>query len=86
MLRKLRIVPRFVGVVVGGWALSTAIIFGFLYSSVLQMMDDAERRELASIFENVQASIIAQGNAAQALSALVAGMPDVQQAMAAGDR
>jgi len=86
MLRQLRIVPRFVGTVVGGGIIATVLVFGFMYSSILQLMDDAERRELASIFENVKASITAQGHAAQAMSALVAGMPDVQQAMVAGDR
>jgi methyl-accepting chemotaxis protein len=86
MLRNIRIVPRFVGTIIGGGVIATAIIFGFLYSSVLQLLDDAERRELASIFENVEAAIASQGNAAQAMSALVAGIPQVQGAMASGDR
>lgn len=86
MLRQVRIVPRFVGTVVGGGIIATVLVFGFLYSNVLQLLDDAERRELASIFENVKASITSQGNAAQAMSALVAGIPDVQEAMANGDR
>lgn len=86
MLRQIRIVPRFVGTVVGGGVIATVLVFGFLYSSVQDLMNDAERRELASIFENVKASIASQGHAAQAMSALVAGIPDVQEAMASGDR
>ncbi len=86
MLRQIRIVPRFVGIVVGGGIVATVLVFGFLYSSVQQLMDDAEKRELASIFEGVTASIASQGSAAQAMSALVAGLPQVQDAMAAGDR
>jgi len=86
MLRNIRIVPRFVGTVVGGGVIATVLIFGFIHSSVLQLLEDAERRELASIFENVKASIVAQGSSAKAMSALVAGIPEVQQAIAAKDR
>ncbi|WP_406666341.1 methyl-accepting chemotaxis protein [Gallaecimonas sp. GXIMD1310] len=86
MLRQIRIVPRFVGTVVGGGVIATVLVFSFIYASVLQLLDDAERRELASIFDNVQASIASQGSAAEAMATLVAGIPAVQKDIATGDR
>ncbi len=86
MLRKIPIVPRFVGTLAGGAVIATVVVFTLIYSTVLHMLDTAEQRELSSIFNNIKSSIAATGSEAQAMSALVAGMPQVQDAMAAGDR
>ena len=50
------------------------------------LLADAERRELRSIFDNVSTAIASESLTAERLSALVASIPDVQQAMAANDR
>ena len=86
MLRNLPIVPRLVGTVLLGGACATALTLGLVYHVMVQSLEQAERRELEGLFDNVQADIQAQGTQAQAMSALVAGMPEVQQALAEGDR
>jgi methyl-accepting chemotaxis protein len=50
------------------------------------LVDRAERRELQSYYENIMASVHAEAAKATALSALVANIPEVQAAMANGDR
>ena len=46
----------------------------------------AEERELKSLFENVNATIALESRTAEMMSHLVANIPDVNEAMAAGDR
>ena len=46
----------------------------------------AEERELKSLFENVKATIAMESHSAEMMSNLVANIPDVNAAMAAGDR
>jgi methyl-accepting chemotaxis protein len=46
----------------------------------------AEDRELKSLFENVNATIAMESHSAEMMSNLVANIPDVNAAMAAGDR
>ncbi len=46
----------------------------------------AERRELRGLFDNISAAIDSEGRTAESLAALVAGTPDVQEAMANNDR
>lgn len=49
-------------------------------------VNDAELRELRGYFKAIEASMAAESRLATTLSALVAGMPPVQQAMADGNR
>ncbi|MEN8177505.1 MAG: methyl-accepting chemotaxis protein [Pseudomonadota bacterium] len=56
------------------------------FSHMGGMLQSSERSELAEIYENVLANVNAEGRLAQAMSALVAGIPHVQEAFAAGDR
>jgi methyl-accepting chemotaxis protein len=86
MLRSISIVPRLVGAVVGGGIAMTVVMLGLIYHEMMQTLDTAERRELEEVFESVQAKIAAKGDEARAMSALVAGIPRVQEAFAAGDR
>ncbi len=46
----------------------------------------AERRELRGLFDNISAAIDSEGRTAESLAALVAGIPEVQEAMANDDR
>ncbi len=50
------------------------------------MLSTAEENEIAEIYENVVASVASEGRLARAMSALVAGIPDVQEAFAKRDR
>jgi methyl-accepting chemotaxis protein len=56
------------------------------YSYMEDMLRTAEKNEIGEIFENVVASIESEGRMARAMSALVAGIPQVQQAFAERDR
>ena len=51
-----------------------------------KILRDAEENEIAEIYENVVASVESEGRLARAMSALVAGIPEVQQAFAEKDR
>ena len=86
MLRNISIVPRLVGVVVGGGIVMTALTLGLVYHQMSQTLGTAEERELSEVFRSVEASIASRGAEAQALSALVAGIPAVQEAFAADRR
>lgn len=50
------------------------------------LIAEAEQRELSSLFENITTAIGSEAQVAERLSALVAGLPPVQQAMAQNDR
>jgi len=50
------------------------------------LVSRAEQRELRSYYENITAAVAAEASKATALSALVANIPQVQAAMASGDR
>ncbi len=60
-----------------------ASLFFIRFESVLA---DTERRELRSIFDNISTAIASESLTAERLSALVASIPQVQQAMADNDR
>ena len=86
MLRNMPIVPRLVGSVLVGGALVGAIAFAIIFHHIEKGFQTAEQRELHALHNSVVAEIEALGQQALAGSALVAGVPDVQQAMKAGDR
>jgi methyl-accepting chemotaxis protein len=86
MLRNLPIVVRLVASILTGGALIGIIGFVVIYQYVAHGFQTAEQRELRALHTSVLAEIDALGQQALAGSALIAGMPSVQQAMAAGDR
>lgn len=86
MLRNVPIVPRLVGTVLAGGAVIGAVVFTIIYHLITNGFSTAEQRELNAVYQNVSAEIGALGNEAISLSALVAGMPSVQQAMKNQDR
>jgi methyl-accepting chemotaxis protein len=51
-----------------------------------QILRSAEKNEMGEIYENVVASVESEGRLARAMSALVAGIPQVQKAFAERDR
>jgi methyl-accepting chemotaxis protein len=56
------------------------------FSYMRNMLRSAEQNEIAEIYENVVASVESEGRLARAMSALVAGIPQVQQAFDERDR
>ncbi|MCB1773643.1 MAG: methyl-accepting chemotaxis protein [Gammaproteobacteria bacterium] len=86
MLRNLPIVPRLVGSVLLGGAVVGAIAFAVIVHHIEAGFQTAEQRELHALHDSVVAEIEALGQQALAGSALVSGIPEVQQAMKAGDR
>ncbi len=86
MLRNIPIVPRLVGTVLAGGAIVGAAVFILIYQLINDGFSTAEQRELRAVYQNVSAEIGALGNEAISLSALIAGMPSVQEAMKNQDR
>lgn len=86
MFRSLNITLRFVISTVTAMALIITIMLTIAFSSMQDALRSAEQKELEEVFENVMTSVAAQGRMAQTLSALVAGMPEVQKAFAEKDR
>ena len=61
------------------------LLFGALWI-VSDLIDRADRRELHSHYDFLQTVLQQEAHQATTMSALVASMPPVQQAMAQGDR
>lgn len=66
--------------------IAVAVIISVVQGSMNDIISEAEQRELHSIFENIQNSISAETRVAGAMSAVVAGIPQVQKAFAEKDR
>ena len=56
------------------------------FNYMKDMLRSAEENEISEIYENVVASVASEGRLAKAMSALVAGIPEVQSAFANRDR
>lgn len=84
--QKLRIGYR---IMIGVTALMLVTVTTLAYlmlQSLNQQIELSEKRELFGIFQNVKAAVAAEGRLAESLSAMVANIPDIQQAFATGDR
>jgi methyl-accepting chemotaxis protein len=64
---------------------STATLFA-VFSHMQGILQTVERDEIKAVYENVLQKVDAESRLAQTLSALVANIPQVQAAFAAGDR
>ncbi|MBU0808054.1 MAG: methyl-accepting chemotaxis protein [Gammaproteobacteria bacterium] len=67
-------------------ALTVAVLVSVFLSRFNNVIAEAEQRELRGLFNNISTAIASEAVMSERLSALVAGLPDVQQAMANGDR
>ncbi|WP_346351507.1 methyl-accepting chemotaxis protein [Oceanimonas sp. AH20CE76] len=86
MFRKVNIGTR-LSVGVGGLMVITVIAMSFFYlANANRLIEQAEKRELQSLFDAVNAQIDTQALFAEAMSAMVAAQPDVQQRFASADR
>jgi methyl-accepting chemotaxis protein len=86
MFRNIGISMRFVIATVVAVIL---VLFATQFTSfnyMKEMLRTAEENEISEIYENVVASVASEGRLARAMSALVAGIPGVQEAFADRDR
>jgi len=65
---------------------TVTVLASLFFGRFENLLADAERRELRSIADNVSTAIASESLTAERLSALVASIPEVQQAMAGNDR
>ena len=77
---------RLVAGILGLLLLTTATIAVFLVMRMDGIIDTAEERELQALHGNFEAMLSAESRTAQAMSALVAGIPTVQRAFASRER
>ena len=66
--------------------IAVAIISTVISNSMSGIIREAEERELRGVFDNVKVTIESESRVAQAMSAVVAGIPQAQQAFADRDR
>ena len=86
MFRNIGISMRFVIATVVAVVLVLFATQFTTFNFMKDMLRTAEENEIAEIFENVVASVASEGRMARAMSALVAGIPQVQQSFAERDR
>ncbi|MES2867942.1 MAG: methyl-accepting chemotaxis protein [Pseudomonadota bacterium] len=67
-------------------ALTVTALLTIFLSRFNNVIAEAEQRELRGLFNNISNAIASEAVMSERLSALVAGIPEVQQAMAGGDR
>lgn len=85
-LNDFSIKTRLVAGMMGVLLLTTTTIAVFLVMRMDGLIDAAEERELEALHGNFEAMLSAESRTAQAMSALVAAIPPVQEAFAARDR
>ena len=66
--------------------LTIGLITPITLNKIESIIFSAEKRELNSLFENAMAQVTQEGRMAEAMSALVANIPEVHAAFAEGDR
>ena len=66
--------------------IAVAVISTVISNSMSGIIREAEERELRGVFDNVKVTIESESRVAQAMSAIVAGIPQAQQAFADRDR
>ncbi|HCW97132.1 MAG TPA: methyl-accepting chemotaxis protein, partial [Pseudomonas sp.] len=86
MLANIRIGQRIAISIVLLLIVTVTTLTALFFSRFESLLADAERRELRGIFDNVSTTIAAESLTAERLAALVASIPEVQQAMADDDR
>ncbi len=86
MFRNLSISVRFMVATL----VTVVAVMGFTswlsHSHMAEIIHTAEKKEMQDVYEAVQVGIEHEGRLAQAMSALVAGIPDVQEAFGLRDR
>jgi methyl-accepting chemotaxis protein len=86
MFRNIGISLRFVIATVLAVVVVLTLTLSIAFNYMGSVLRSAEVNEMEEIFENVVAGIDSEGRLARTMSALVAGIPDVQRHFAARDR
>ncbi|MEW8523762.1 MAG: methyl-accepting chemotaxis protein [Candidatus Thiodiazotropha endolucinida] len=86
MFRNIGITPRFVIATVLAVVIVLAITLSAAFNFMGGALHSAEENEMQEIFKTVVAGIESEGRLAKAMSALVAGIPEVQGYFASRDR
>ena len=86
MFRKFRIGRRLIISTLLGMSVVLAVLLGVNYSEMLKLVKSAEQNELVAVIDALKAEVDSQSRQAESLSALVAGIPQVQKAFAERDR
>ncbi|OOG26195.1 methyl-accepting chemotaxis protein [Thioalkalivibrio denitrificans] len=86
MLKNLKISTRLLGGIGLILVLTIAVILPVVLSNLSQMSERAEERQLQDLYQSLRASIDAQSQRAEAMSAAISHIPEVQAAFAARDR
>lgn len=86
MFRNFTISLRFVVATVVSVIIILSITLVTAFNHMGGILQSAEQKEMEEIFRNVVSKVNSEGRLAQAMSALVAGIPQVQEAFAEGDR
>ena len=82
MLSNMKIGQRIAISLVLLLALTVAVLLAFFLNRFNSVIAQAEQRELRGLFDNISAAIDSEAVMSERMSALVAAIPDVQQAMA----
>jgi methyl-accepting chemotaxis protein len=86
MLRSIGISSRFVIATVIAVLIVLAATLFITFTFMGGILSSSEEGEMSEIYENIVSGIDSEGRLARAMSALVAGIPDVQAAFAENDR
>ncbi|MCP3663006.1 MAG: methyl-accepting chemotaxis protein [Gammaproteobacteria bacterium] len=86
MLKNIGLVHKFLLAALIPTLLLGGLVIGILFWQMGGILKQAEQRELAELYENVMTTVASEGSKAQAMAALVASIPDVQEAFAERDR
>ena len=86
MFRNIGIAARFVTAAVLAVTMVASVSLFIAFNQMGGMLQSSERGALEETFEIALANVNAEGHLAQAMSALVAGIPQVQEAFDKGDR
>ncbi|MGM0593074.1 MAG: methyl-accepting chemotaxis protein [Pseudomonadota bacterium] len=86
MLKRLSISARFSLATAALIVVIVGVITFVAITRMEQTLRQTERQQLGQVYETVTTQLAAEGSRAQSMAALVASMPQVQQAFAARDR
>lgn len=86
MFRKIGITRRFILTSASTVSLVLILAFYLIFSHMEELLSSAEQQEMKKIYDVLVANVESEGQRAQSMSSLVAGIPQVQKAFAEGDR
>ncbi|QEP41980.1 HAMP domain-containing protein [Ectothiorhodospiraceae bacterium BW-2] len=80
------ITKRFISATLLVVIITTTLVLGYIFTDMRATLKTAQQREVTAIFETLEAMLAQEGRLAESMAALVATIPDVQQAFANDNR